>query len=285
MPLADVGLDLRRNGLAGSTSTPPAGAHAPKWPTGRPSLLLNAPLANVYYFHEAIEYMLSATLQNLRKDAEMRVMTDTKVSPLWILLPVVEVVLTLVFVGFLAVYVLFLYVIYLLIRRRKQHFARRQRFFADLAMALREAASRRGANVEAYLGSMEATSREAQMEGTEKSAVLWVILYIIPVVSLIAGLYILYFLTGDFFEHERREDGMLADASRALSALGSTFAFNRYEGVLHRSFVLYFILSIVTFGLFTFYWEYVLIQDPNNHFNSHVQFEDALLQSVSPLLS
>jgi flagellar basal body-associated protein FliL len=271
---------------------------------------------------------LSATLQNLREDAEMRVMTDTKVSPLWILLPVVAAFLALVwaalilvffvtafsstssgssytfpstptlpstvglfagttvfvFVGFLTLYVAFLYVIYLLIRRRNQHFARQQRFFADLALALREAASRKGANVEAYLGSMEATSRQAQIEETEKSAVLWVILYIIPVVSIIAGLYILYFLTGDFFKHERREDGMLADATRALSALGSTFTFNRYNGIPSRSFVLYLILSIVTFGLFTFYWEYVLIQDPNNHFVNHVHYEDALLQSISPLL-
>jgi uncharacterized membrane protein len=251
----------------------------------------------------------------------MRVMTDTRVSPLWMLLPVVAAVLgliwasiiiafafswyatsgtaypynmpavglfagTTVFVllGFLALYVAFLYVVYLLIRRRNQHFARQQRFFADLAVALREAASRKGANVEAYLGSMEATSRQAQIEETEKSAVLWVILYVIPVVNVIAGLYILYFLTGDFFKHERREDGMLSDATRALYALGATFSFNRYNGIPSRSFVLYFILSIVTFGLFIFYWEYVLIQDPNNHFNNHVQYEDALLQSISPLL-
>ncbi len=266
--------------------------------------------------------MLSATVQNLRKDAEMRVMTDTRVSPLWMLVPIAvellaltEVVLVL-FVAFpvltalqsgntysppvaglfagttvlvftvliLALAVAFLYVIYLLIRRRNQHFARQQRFFADLQVALREAASRKGANVEAYLGSMEATSRQAQIEETEKSAVLWVILLIVPFVDVIAGLYILYFLTGDFFRHERREDGMLADASRALSALGTNFTFNRYNGIPSRSFVLYLILSIVTFGLFEFYWEYVLIQDPNNHFNNHIQFEDALLQSMSPLL-
>jgi uncharacterized membrane protein len=253
----------------------------------------------------------------------MRETTDTKVSPLWMLLPIGVELLALIEVaivvatalsavraitsggvytpsltGLLAgtavmimsflillLSLVFLYMIYLLIRRRNQHFARQQRFFADLEMALREVASKKGTSVEVYLGAMEATIRQAQMEETEKSAVLWTILLIVPFVDIIADLYIFYFLTVDFFKHERMEDGMLADASQALSALGVTFTFNRYDGIPQRSFVLYLILSIVTLGFFTFYWEYVLIQDPNNHFNNHIQFEDRLLQSVSPLLS
>ncbi len=266
---------------------------------------------------------MSDILQGLKKDAELRAITDTQVSPLWILLPVVAAGLGLaytfivtaailnafagganftagqltptldyvaggaiyVLAGLLVLDVLFLYVIYLLIRRRNQHFARQQRFFADLASALREAATRKGANVDIHLGAMEATVRQAQIEETEKSAVLWVVLLLIPVVDLIAGLYILYFLTTDYYKHERREDGLLADSSRAFSVLGSSFSFSRYDPVPHRSFALYLILAIVTFGIWSFYWEYVLIQDPNGHFRNHIQFENAMVDSVSLLLA
>ncbi|HVP23271.1 MAG TPA: DUF4234 domain-containing protein [Conexivisphaerales archaeon] len=268
--------------------------------------------------------MLSLALQNLRRDSEMRVATDTRVSPLWMLLPVGEAVLGVIYfavimamvfaaigpdytsgagydfssisglisgttaffmLGFVLLYLAFLYVIYTLIRRRNGHFARQQRLFTDLEAALREIASKKGTGVDSYLGSFDATLRESQIEETEKSAVLWVILYVIPVVNLIAGLYILYFLTGDYFKHERREDAMIADASRALSALGIGFSFNRYEPLPNRSFVLYIILTLITLGIFSFYWEYVLIQDPNKHFANHVRFEESLLQSIAPVLT
>ena len=155
---------------------PATGRKGPK--AGDEVNLRPSSFTNLYYFHAAIEYVLSATLQNLRKDAEMRVMTDTRVSPLWMLVPIATLLLALteavlvlavsssmlaaissgnpynqsvpgLFAGttvltftalILALSVAFLYVIYLLIRRRNQHSARQQRFFTDLSMALREAA-------------------------------------------------------------------------------------------------------------------------------------------------
>ncbi|MGD0478046.1 MAG: DUF4234 domain-containing protein [Nitrososphaerales archaeon] len=264
--------------------------------------------------------MSSVALENLRKDSELRAQTDRQISVAWVLLPIIAVILAVVVavlyvlaivdtfsswtssstgatanvvpifggfalvagIGFLAE-ILYLYFFYMLIRRRNQHFPRQQRFFTDLVTVLRGAASKRNVNADALLGSMENTVRQSQAEETEKSAVLWVILMLVPFISTIAILYVLYFLTGDFQKHERWEDGMLSDTERALGAMGVQFIFHRNNPIPSRSFVLYIILTIITLGIFGLYWEYVLIKDPNNHFVNHAVYEPQIIQLVTPL--
>ena len=53
-----------------------------------------------------------------------------------------------------------------------------------------------------------------------------------------------------------------------------------WKALPSRSFVLYFILSIVTLGIFEFYWSYVLIKDFNEHFKAQWQFEDSLMSVI-----
>jgi len=265
--------------------------------------------------------MSSVALENLRKDSELMTQTDRRVSVAWIFLPIIAVVLVVavsilyflivsstfstiasttppttavapvlggvgLVIGlvFLAE-ILYLYFFYILIRRRNQHFARQQRFLADLVTVLRTASSRKSINNDALLGSMENTLRQSQTEETEKSAILWVILMLVPIVSIIAFLYILYFLNGDFYKHERWEDGTLSDMERALSALGVQFIFHRNNPIPHRSYVLYIILTIITLGIFGLYFEYTLITDPNNHFANHIVYEPSIIQAVTPLVS
>lgn len=181
--------------------------------------------------------------------------------------------------------IIYLYFFYIMIRRRNQHFSRQQRFASDLITTLRGAASKKSANIDALLGSMENSLGRSQVEETEKSAVLWVILMLVPLVNIIAILYIFYFLTGDFYKHERWEDGMLSDIERALSTLGVQFVFHRNDAIPHRSYVLYIVLTIFTLGIFGLYWEYVLITGPNNHFTNHAVFEPAIIQAITPVAS
>ena len=47
-----------------------------------------------------------------------------------------------------------------------------------------------------------------------------------------------------------------------------------------RSVVLYALLTLVTFGLFGFYWLYALIDDPNKHFEEHVATEETLFAGI-----
>lgn len=262
--------------------------------------------------------MSSVALENLRKDSELRAQTDRQISVAWILLPIIAALLAVVvavlevlaivntlssltsssttmaapvFGGFALVTgievlagILYLYFFYMLIWRRNQHFPRQQRFFTDLVTVLRGAASKRNVNVDAVLGSMENTVRQSQAEETDKSAVLWVILMLVPFISIIAILYVLYFLTSDFYKHERWEDGMLSDTERALGAMGVQFIFHRNNPIPSRSFVLYLIVTIITLGIFGLYWEYVLIKDPNNHFVNHAVYEPQIIQLVTPLV-
>jgi uncharacterized membrane protein len=258
-------------------------------------------------------------LENLRKDSELRSQTDRQISVAWVFLPLIAILLAIVAaviyvvavlsafssyttsppsqvsvapimgsigliigIGFVAE-ILYLYFFYMLIRRRNQHFPRQHRFFTDLVTVLRSAAAKRNVNIDPMLGSMDNTLRQAQTEETEKSAVLWVILLLVPLVSLIAMLYILYFLTSDFYKHERWEDGILSDLERALSPMGIQFIFHRSNPIPSRSFVLYIIITIVTFGIFGLYWEYTLIKDPNNHFVSHSVYESQIIQLIAPL--
>ena len=42
----------------------------------------------------------------------------------------------------------------------------------------------------------------------------------------------------------------------------------------------YAILTIVTFGLFGFYWLHALINDPSKHFDDQWLFEDTLIKAL-----
>ena len=137
---------------------------------------------------------------------------------------------------------------------------------------------RKSVNVEAGLASADKTVREAKAEETEKNAVPWTFL---SVITGIAALYVLYFLTKDFYKHERREDGFWEDTSKTLDKCSVKFSVpRRTETLPPRSFALYFILILITLGLFEIYWVYILLKDPNEHFRYHVQIEDQLLTAL-----
>ena len=262
----------------------------------------------------------SIALEALRQDSELRAQTDRRRSIAWILLPVAAIVLAVAGAGFvfvstlsqfqscissgstacalpasggfvslfglgLVAQILVICFYYMLISRRNQHFPRQQRFTSDLITVLRGAASKKNTNIDLMLGSMENSLRRSEAEETEKSAILWGILMLVPIVNFFVLLYIWYFLTGDFYKHERWEDVMLSDTERALSVLGVQFVFHRNDPIPHRSYVLYLILTFITLGIFALYWEYVLIADPNKHFASHAVFEPAIIQAVTPLAS
>jgi H+/Cl- antiporter ClcA len=255
---------------------------------------------------------LSVENENIKKDIRMRAETDSMMSSAWTLvylLPFIVVLLLValilaaffstattvtgttiqfaapVFAGVALVYGLVLVsfvadiiLIYKLARRRNSHFKRQIFLFEDVMAAVKAIAMKKGVDVEVGLVSGDRTVREAKAEETEKSAVLWAIL---SVITGIAVFYVWYFLMKDFYKHERREDGFWEDASKTLDKCGVKFSVpRRMETLQDRSFALYFILTLVTLGLFGIYWVYVLLKDPNEHFRYHVQVEDQLLTAL-----
>lgn len=265
---------------------------------------------------------MSIALENLRRDARMRMETDYEMSPAWILVPLIPIVGLIVFfavffgalftlataplppgvtppatgffvgllgilfllsiVGFIA-QILFAYMIYRLVNRRNKHFQRQGFLYDDTTNLAKELAAKKGVDISLNLNNMERTNREARYEETEKSAALWAILtFLFGIVVL----YVYYFLMNDFYKHERREDVFFEDLNRALLPTGITVNLPRRAlPIPDRSFVLYLILTIVTLGIFSIYWLYVLLTDPNSHFRQQALTEDTILAQVTPLMA
>lgn len=245
--------------------------------------------------------------------------TDYEMSPAWILvaiIPVVLAILTLLllfgailtaistpgpggavafaFAGFFGLFVilqivgfvthiLYTYVLYRMINRRNKHFQRQGFLYDDLTNLAKELAAKKGVDASLALNNMQRTSQEARFEETEKSAALWAI---VTFFIGITALYVYYFLMKDFYKHERREDIFIEDLNRTLMAAGVTINLPRRTlPVPDRSFALYLILSIITLGIFSIYWLYVLLTDPNSHFRQQALIEDTVLAQVTPILA
>lgn len=254
---------------------------------------------------------LSALLESVRVESRRREETDRTVSVAWVFAPIVAiVVLVLILVAivvftfalpgtdpgllgplvagglagafglFFLVGIIFLYLYYVLIRRRNLHFARQARLLEAAVPLLRESAQGQGVDVEARLVSVERSIREARDEEAEKGAVLWIVLSFL---TGFAALYVFYFLMRDFHRHERREEGLIEDVSHVLSTLGQMELPRRVEPIPRRSFALYLILTIITLGIFGIYWIYTLIKDPNTHFHEQAKLEAELLSRLEAL--
>ena len=97
--------------------------------------------------------------------------------------------------------------------------------------------------------------------------------------------YILYFLNEDFHSHELRENYDLTVFGYQLQLMGFTFSFRREHPVPEHSFIVYLILTVATLGVFSIYWGYLLIKEPNGHFVDQRKIEETLLENVMPLLT
>lgn len=274
---------------------------------------------------EKIKMSEKILIEDLRRDAKMRVDTDRILSPLWILLPLIGITVAIVTAAFTAAtfafyrwerwatgpqfprwegefpftmpawiggffalgavgvvaMILYAYLIYSLVKRRNGHFYREWMLVEDLISMVRSVASRKEREVEVPLSSVRRTLRDMRMSEAEKNPVLWVILLFVPGASIIASLYILYFLTVDFYRHERREDGLLEDLGKAMAIIETPISIRRTKPIPERSYILYLILTIVTLGIFGIYWLYTLIVDPNNHFQEHINLEDTIIDQLA----
>jgi predicted permease len=183
--------------------------------------------------------------------------------------------------------VIFLYLVYVLILRRNQHFERQQRVFYDTAFIMKQTIiSRKGelsAEERRNLSWADATMNTMRYAEMSKSALLWVVLLIVPLVDIVAYFYIYHFLMKDFAEHEANEDSLLAAFSSVRISLGLPTLPIRKETLGERNFVLYLVADILTLGLFNIYWVYVLIKDPNQHFRTDAQIENELVSSTLSL--
>jgi len=229
---------------------------------------------------------LKAQMESLRRSVRMRSETDKRLSPLWAFIPLLsfaiiasvavawgvwwegwvfeEITTThAIFITVMALTsvisaLLLLILIYMLIKRRNEHFKRHQLLEEDIIRVINLSAGKKRSKIEDKLTSIELSSREAKLNEKEQSAFLWAILcFFIPFV----GLYVGYFLMRDFYRHERREDFFLEDLEKTANPIVALELPRRFHQTPDRNIILYIVLTILTAGLFGIYWLYTLIVD------------------------
>jgi Domain of unknown function (DUF4234) len=212
------------------------------------------------------------TFPLLDRESRRRRETDTQLSYAMYLV-----------VGFITFGIYIIYVHFKLIQRQQEHFKRMGRFNDDLLKLVEERASDTGQTAAAgsSIDELRQLNEDYQrlQRGKERSPALWIILSIITLG--LAFLYVLWFLNADLVAHQRAEAEYIEKASGVLNRLGIGKHPVVVEQVVpDRSFPLYLFLTIITIGLFEFYWAYVRINDGNQHFLEHDRFEDQLMAVI-----
>jgi len=118
------------------------------------------------------------------------------------------------------------------------------------------------------------------IENGNRNVAGWTILSIIPIVNSFALPYIYHFLTRDFFRHSKYEKMIIEtifDTVNVKSGIVKDYP--------DRDTVMYFLFSIVTFGIAAIYWLYTLFTDPNEHFKEHAVIEQEILRCLNVKVS
>lgn len=167
-----------------------------------------------------------------------------------------------------------------LYKRRNEHIERVKSLKKTLTHWLKE---KYNIDLNPWMGNEIQLSLREQRRGTA-FFVLWVALtYILGFVGFVLTLVAWYWLTVDYYVHEKGEVQFFHQLSTALKKRGISFNPSVSEPLPPRNMVLYIILMIipgVNFG-WAVWWSYILFRDPNIHFETHEFWETQLEQIVT----
>ncbi|KXA89918.1 hypothetical protein AKJ57_04705 [candidate division MSBL1 archaeon SCGC-AAA259A05] len=233
--------------------------------------------------------------------------TDKLLSPYWAAAPVVGIIISIILIILstifhfqslqhaiiigIASYVisiaLLVYPLFHLIKRRTVHFKRDSELRRGILQFLRAKAEEKDfGNMDSNISAMKLISEistikmmhiRSDEEEDEKPAALWTILSFLVPFSMI---YVLYFLTKDPQNHDQRQVSFYKQVKTTASRLDMEIEVSDRRQIEKRSFALYFIVSMITFGLFQVYWYYQLITDFNRHFKAQWEVEDQIVSSL-----
>jgi hypothetical protein len=195
-------------------------------------------------------------------------------------LPAVGAILGLYGFAIVSLYLVLLigaFAFYYLVDRRNNHFKRQQQLFLALQRYL---ASNTNAPPSDNLFRMAQLSEESIFEERDRPAGLWAILYLF--VTPIVGLILAYNLDQDLRRHEDLQSSYQETLVKVLNETGGpqvTVASYRSH---KRDPILFFVLTLITAGLFWIYWFYTLLKDYNEHFLDQSHFEDQILGLLKP---
>ncbi len=171
-----------------------------------------------------------------------------------------------------------LFIVYKLVQRRDDHFKRMAAVVDTSIQQLRLKATGREHEIQEELGQLEGLKNQMLMMASERGAVIWLLICIFTGI----GMWIVYYLLmQDYVQHDSVEAQYFTVMSSALAKLGlSGQAAQAVRTVPDREFITFLLLSIVTCGIYGFYWMYVMINDFNVHFTTQTAWEDFIATAL-----
>ena len=174
----------------------------------------------------------------------------------------------------------FSYVVFRVIDRQNSHSGREQALLSEAVNMSRSRAPKDDMRIVLPLNSAEQDLLQAVARSRERSGFLWVLLTTLPYLGWIFLIITLALLTEESSRHLRTEQPLLEDLDRTFKGLGSPGLALWAQRRPSRNTGLYAIVSILTLGLFSLFWTFLLIQDQEAHFSYHAAFETSLLQAL-----
>ncbi|HEX2323702.1 MAG TPA: DUF4234 domain-containing protein [Streptosporangiaceae bacterium] len=176
------------------------------------------------------------------------------------------------------------YVFYQLIRRMRDHNARRLELLEAATAVAWEQAGKQGVQQELEPSFQRAEAQLAvmrQMTFDFRDPVIWVLLAIIAGVAEIIGFVL---LDQDLVKHDEAEAGVENELSVIYERFGQQVPAPQ-QGRVKRpdNYVGRILASIFTLGIYLFWWLYNQMEVPNRHFAMNWTQEDALVQAVAAI--
>lgn len=173
-----------------------------------------------------------------------------------------------------------LVVLYRNIKRHDEHFRRESALNNDLLHAVKDRIQAAGVDPLSLpeIAALESAIRQKAESEQPKGAALWLILTLI---SGLAGIYVIYFLTVDYFHHEQRQIDIVNKANAAFASAGLPISMRYDQRLPQRHFWLNLLVNIATIGIWGIIWSYRLLSDPNRHFENQWQWEDNLARYLA----
>jgi hypothetical protein len=210
----------------------------------------------------------------------------------------------------LTVGIFYLYMYYRLLRRMRDHNARRVELLDAANAYAWEVAGQRGLQEELrpHFERTAGDLDDLRFLGTKlRDPVMWLVIYVasfwltsarltpVPLVSqsiagvgVVWGLLVLFIvycgLDGDLVKHDLAEGGVEAELATIYHRLGQPVPQPdpaRIKG--RQNYLARIIVSIVTAGIYTFWWTYNLMSEPNRHFEINWVWEDSLAHAAQAL--
>ncbi|HEX6931808.1 MAG TPA: hypothetical protein VF162_06680 [Streptosporangiaceae bacterium] len=175
-----------------------------------------------------------------------------------------------------------LYVFYQLVRRMRDHNARRLDLLDAATTVAWEQAGRQGLQQELAPSFQRASAQLEvlrQMTYDFRDPVIWVLLAIVAGVAEIIAFVL---LDQDLIKHDQAEAAAEYELSVIYGRLGHPLP-PPQQGRVKRpdNYVGRIVAAVVSFGIYMFWWFYNQMQEPNKHFAANWVQEDELVKAVT----